>query len=54
MNDEPLLAVSDLAVSFETEEGSVQAVDGVSFQLAQGEILAVVGESGLLASPSRR
>jgi peptide/nickel transport system ATP-binding protein len=44
--DEPLLKVDDLAVSFATEEGVVQAVDGVSFELQAGEVLAVVGESG--------
>jgi peptide/nickel transport system ATP-binding protein/oligopeptide transport system ATP-binding protein len=43
---EPLLKVEDLHVSFATEEGVVQAVDGVSFDLAAGEVLAVVGESG--------
>ena len=44
--DEPLLAVDDLRVSFATEEGTVQAVDGVCFDLKAGEVLAVVGESG--------
>jgi peptide/nickel transport system ATP-binding protein len=43
---DPLLKVEDLRVSFATEEGIVQAVDGVSFELAAGEVLAVVGESG--------
>jgi peptide/nickel transport system ATP-binding protein len=43
---DPLLKVDDLRVSFATEEGVVQAVDGVSFELAAGEVLAVVGESG--------
>jgi peptide/nickel transport system ATP-binding protein len=41
-----LLEVRDLEVSFATEEGLVQAVDGVSFDLDAGEVLAVVGESG--------
>jgi peptide/nickel transport system ATP-binding protein len=42
----PILEVEELAVSFATDEGTVQAVDGVSFGLAAGEVLAIVGESG--------
>ncbi len=41
-----LLEVSDLRVSFATEEGVVHAVDGVSFSVERGEIVAIVGESG--------
>jgi oligopeptide/dipeptide ABC transporter ATP-binding protein len=41
-----LLAIDDLKVGFATDEGLVQAVDGVSFEVNRGEIIAVVGESG--------
>jgi peptide/nickel transport system ATP-binding protein/oligopeptide transport system ATP-binding protein len=42
----PLLAVEGLRVAFQTEDGLVQAVDGVSFHVDAGEVLAIVGESG--------
>jgi peptide/nickel transport system ATP-binding protein len=38
--------VEDLKVSFQTEDGIVRAVDGVSFTVDRGQTLAVVGESG--------
>ena len=41
-----ILKVDDLRVSFATEDGVVQAVSGVSFELRAGEVLAIVGESG--------
>src|SRR4051794_25776494 len=54
---DPLLTVDDLQVRFALrggamsrmfgrDEGSVKAVDGVSFSVQQGEVLGVVGESG--------
>jgi oligopeptide/dipeptide ABC transporter ATP-binding protein len=43
---ERLLEVNDLKVRFATEDGIVQAVDGISFQLERGKVLGIVGESG--------
>ncbi|MEX2502744.1 MAG: ABC transporter ATP-binding protein [Trueperaceae bacterium] len=45
-NPDRLLEVKDLKTYFDTDEGTVKAVDGVSFHIDKGETLAVVGESG--------
>jgi peptide/nickel transport system ATP-binding protein len=44
--DRPFLSVDNLSVAFPTEDGLVQAVEGVSLSLERGKTLAIVGESG--------
>jgi peptide/nickel transport system ATP-binding protein len=46
LRHQPLLRVDGLSTSFPTPRGLLQAVDGVSFELAAGECIGIVGESG--------
>ncbi|MBA2383940.1 MAG: ABC transporter ATP-binding protein [Actinobacteria bacterium] len=41
-----MLSIRDLTVEFDTEDGVVQAVTGVSYDVGKGEVVGVVGESG--------
>lgn len=44
--DQPLLSVRDLQVSFASEAGTVHAVQGMNFDLYRGKTIGIVGESG--------
>src|ERR1700750_562307 len=41
-----LLEVKDLKVHFDTEDGTVHALDGISYTVDSGQVLGIVGESG--------
>jgi len=43
---DPILSIRDLTVEFKTEDGVVQAVTDVTYDLQPGEVLGIVGESG--------
>jgi ABC-type microcin C transport system duplicated ATPase subunit YejF len=46
MTDKPILSIRDLKVSFETLDGTVEAVRGIDLHVNAGETVAIVGESG--------
>jgi oligopeptide transport system ATP-binding protein len=45
-NGRTILEIQDLHVRFHTPEGTVYAVNGVSYEIHEGEVVAIVGESG--------
>jgi peptide/nickel transport system ATP-binding protein len=54
MAEQTSLSIRDLAVQFESEQGVVRALDGVSFDLQAGRTLGIVGESGCGKSVTAR
>jgi peptide/nickel transport system ATP-binding protein len=54
LDTEPLLRVRDLRVSFQLDEGTVRAVDGVSFDVFPRQVVGIVGESGCGKSVTMR
>jgi len=46
MTGDPILEVENLHTQFDTREGTVHAVDGISYTVGEGEIVGIVGESG--------
>src|SRR5207247_1733372 len=46
VTNEPVVSVRELRVYYGTKRGPVQAVDGVSLDIAAGEVVGLVGESG--------
>ena len=44
--NKPLLSIKNLKTIFDLDEGSVKAVDGVSFDIFPQRVLGIVGESG--------
>jgi peptide/nickel transport system ATP-binding protein len=46
VSDSPLLSVEDLTVAFDTRQGTIRAVEDLSFDVFPGETVCLVGESG--------